>query len=83
MVGGVGSVGYESQFHMLPRNTEWFRVDWGKPVPIDQVVLVPMIWLTDQGYSAGGFPLEFRVLAGLPGDTEGVEIASFGEEAAI
>ena len=80
MVGGVGSVGSESQLHKLPENTEWFRVDWGKPVPIDQVVLVPMIWLTDQGYSAGGFPLKFRVLAGMPGDSEGVEIASFREE---
>ena len=79
MAGGIGSVGAESKFHALPVNTEWFRVDWEKPVPIDQVVLVPMIWLTNQGYSAGGFPLEFRVLAGLPGDSEGIEIASFRE----
>ncbi|MEN9469552.1 MAG: Sensor histidine kinase LiaS, partial [Verrucomicrobiota bacterium] len=79
MVGGIGSVGSESKFHALPGNTEWFLVDWEKPVPIDQIVLVPMIWLADPGYSAGGFPLEFRVLAGLPGDTEGIEIASFRE----
>ena len=79
MVGGVGSVGSESKVHAQPNNTEWFQVDWKTPTLIDQIVLVPMIYLTSQGYTAGGFPLEFRVLAGTPQDPKGIEIASFGE----
>ena len=80
MVGGVGSVGSESKVHAQPNNTEWFQVDWGTPALIDQIVIVPMIFLPSQDYTAGGFPLEFRVLAGTPQDPKGIEIASFGEE---
>jgi signal transduction histidine kinase len=80
MVGGVGSVGSESKMHAQPNNTEWFQVDWKTPALIDQIVLVPMIFLTSQDYTAGGFPLEFRVLAGTPQDPKGIEIASFGEQ---
>lgn len=79
MVGGAGSVGSESKVHARPNNTEWFQVDWKTPALIDQIVLVPMIFLTSLDYTAGGFPLEFRVLAGTPQDPKGTEIASFGE----
>lgn len=78
MVGGIGSVGFESRLHRGPQNQEWVQVDWGQPVRIDQVVLAPLLWQMGRlGYTAGGFPEEFRVLAGTAEDRVGKEIASF------
>ena len=81
MVGGIGSVGFESQLHRAPQNQEWVQVDWGKPAQIDQIVLAPLLWQAGRlGYTASGFPVEFRVLAGMPGDKEGTMVASFGQK---
>ena len=78
MVGGIGSVGFESRLHNSSQNKEWVQVDWERPVPIDQVVLAPLLWQWgSMGYTAGGFPEEFRVLAGTAEDREGKVIASF------
>lgn len=81
MAGGMGSVGFETQFHLSPNHNEWVRVDWGTPARIDQIVLAPLLWQAGRlGYTAGGFPVEFRVLAGMPGDNDGSVIASFDKE---
>ncbi len=81
MVGGIGSVGFESQLHRAPQNQEWVQVDWGNPAQIDQIVLAPLLWQAGRfGYTASGFPVEFRVLAGMPGDKEGTMVASFGQK---
>ena len=80
---GVGSVGTESRLHSHPKNTEWVQVAWEKPVPIDQVVLVPMLFLTNQGYTATGFPREIRVVAGTPENPEGVAIAALSKESSL
>jgi signal transduction histidine kinase len=81
MVGGIGSVGFESQLHSSPKKNEWVQVDWGRPVPIDQVVLAPLLWqLGRLGYTAGGFPEQFRVLAGTAEDQVGKVIASFQDK---
>lgn len=81
MVGGIGSVGFESQLHLSPQNKEWVQVDWERPVRIDQVVLAPLLWQMGRlGYTAGGFPEEFRVLAGTAEDRVGKEIASFQDK---
>lgn len=81
VAGGIGSVGFETYLHDGPDHAEWVEVDWGKPVPIDQVVLVPTIWREKKGgVTADGFPLEFRVLAGSGADKEGAVIATFTEK---
>lgn len=78
VVGGIGSVGFETGLHGNPQRTEWVEVAWEKPLPIDQVVLVPTIWRAEKGgCTADGFPLDFRVLAGSGGDKEGTVIATF------
>jgi hypothetical protein len=62
---GVGSVGFESANYHNPDHSEWVQVEWGEPARIDEVVLVPLLWqLESADYGAGGFPLEFRVVAG-------------------
>lgn len=81
MLGGIGSVGFETSLQGDSPRTEWVEVGWEKPVPIDQVVLVPTIWRAEKGGCTGdGFPLEFRVLAGSGEDREGTAIASFTEK---
>ena len=81
MVGGIGSVGFESRLHRSPQNKEWVQVDWERPVRIDQVVLAPLLWQMGRlGYTASGFPEAFRVLAGTAEDRVGKEIASFQDK---
>ena len=78
--GGIGSVGFESAFHQSPQQSEWVRVDWGEAVQIDQIVLVPLLWQAGRsGYTACGFPVKFRVVAGTATDKEGTVIASYDE----
>ena len=77
---GLGSVGFESANHHDPDHSEWVQVDWGVPARIDEVVLVPLLWqLESADYGAGGFPLEFRVVAGGGVGGEETVLASFRE----
>ena len=77
---GLGSVGFESANHLDPDHSEWVQVDWGVPARIDEVVLVPLLWqLESADYGAGGFPLEFRVVAGGGVGGEETVLASFRE----
>ncbi|MBC9888981.1 MAG: ATP-binding protein [Opitutae bacterium] len=81
MRSGIGSVGFRSDFHEDSHHTEWIEIDLGEETPIDQIVLVPVIWRdTKTGFRADGFPLAFRLVAGNRGDTDGAVIASFGPE---
>jgi len=76
---GVGSIGYQSDSHQQPGNTEWVRIDLGRAVPVDQIILVPTLWRdAETGLQAGGFPVRFRILAG-DGQTTNI-VASFTEE---
>ncbi|MFC1765844.1 ATP-binding protein, partial [Planctomycetota bacterium] len=76
--GGVGPVGYRSISHTNRNAREWIRIELGQETPIDQIVLVPSIWRdTLTGFRADGFPLEFRILAGVQSDPQGAEIAAF------
>ncbi|MEX1049359.1 MAG: histidine kinase [Akkermansiaceae bacterium] len=76
--GGVGRVGFRSKAYSQPDQLEWVKVDWGREVEIDQIVLVPTIWRdTKTGFRQDGFPLEFRILVGTTPDDPGTEIASF------
>lgn len=77
---GLGSVGFESANYHNPDHSEWVQVDWGEPARIDEVVLVPLLWqLESADYGAGGFPLEFRVVAGGGVGGEETVLASFRE----
>jgi len=77
---GQGSVGFESANYNDPEHREWVQVNWGAPARIDEVVLVPLLWqLESAAYGAGGFPLEFRVVAGGGDSGEETELASFRE----
>ncbi|MDF7806649.1 hypothetical protein P4E94_04310 [Pontiellaceae bacterium B12219] len=73
---GIGAIGYRS-FRSKDANTkEWIEVDFGAAYPIDNVVMVPAIWRDqEKGFQADGFPVEFRVVAGMIGDTNGTVIA--------
>jgi len=74
---GIGSVGYRSDAHKENTSTEWIQIELGENTPIDEIVLVPAIWRdTKTGFRADGFPIEFRLIAGQAGDTNGVVIAS-------
>ncbi|MEP2776174.1 MAG: ATP-binding protein [Luteolibacter sp.] len=77
---GVGSIGFRSLAHAEPDHTEWVRIELGREMPIDQIVVVPAIWRAAQsGFEADGFPLEFQLIAGSDNDAEGKVIASFTE----
>ena len=77
---GVGPVGYRSQPHTNPSQTEWIQIELGEATTFDQIVLVPTIWRdTQTGLRADGFPLAFKIIAGSSGDTEGTVIAHYKE----
>ncbi|VGO17692.1 Sensor histidine kinase LiaS [Pontiella desulfatans] len=62
---GIGSIGYRSYSHDTAENPEWVQIDLAGETPIDQVILVPVIWRdTKRGFKADGFPEKFRILAG-------------------
>ena len=74
-----GAIGWRSQLHDSPDNTEWVRIQLGWESPIDELVLVPTLMRdATSSYRAQGFPLEFRVIFGNSEHPEGIEIASFG-----
>lgn len=79
---GIGAVGYRSQVHTSPTDTEWVQIDLGKEVPIHEIVLVPTLWRdTRTGFRADGFPREFKIIAGTASDPAGTVVASFGSSA--
>jgi signal transduction histidine kinase len=75
---GIGAIGYRSAIHDSPDSLEWLHIELKEEAPIDQIVLVPAIWRdTKKGFSADGFPREFRLLVG-SGQTTNLTV-SFGE----
>lgn len=79
LLSGVGSVGYRSQIHTSPTDPESIRIDLGKELSIDQIVLVPTLWRdTRTGFRADGFPREFRIIVGTATDSAGTVVASYG-----
>ena len=84
LLSGVGSVGYRSQPHASPTDTEWVQIDLGNEVPIDEIVLVPTLWRdTKTGFRADGFPREFKITAGTGGDPAGTVVASYGSSSGL
>ncbi|BDS05896.1 hypothetical protein NT6N_09360 [Oceaniferula spumae] len=62
---GTGSVGYRSKAYASAENREWFHIDLGEEVTVDQVVLVPTLFRDPEaGIRAEGFPQAFKVYVG-------------------
>lgn len=80
--GSTGSIGYRSsQSWPDAHHREWVQVELEEPTPIDQIIVVPAIWRdTEFGYKEDGFPVDFRILAGIEPDSVGTEIARFNEQ---
>ncbi len=77
--GGTGALGYRSEKYPQPDITERIRIELGKEVAIDEVVLVPVLYRgVESGLRSGGFPTVFRVLAGTAHTTN--VVASFSAE---
>lgn len=78
---GVGAVGIRSSVRSDPHHAEWFEVELAEAVPVHYIALVPTIWRdTKTGLRADGFPIEFRVVVGTDGDSEGTVVASYSAE---
>ena len=76
---GVGPIGHRSQAHTDGAHLEWVEVDLGQQTTFDKIVLVPAICHdAARGFSADGFPVEFKILAGKAHETNGTVLASFG-----
>lgn len=75
---GVGPVGYRSQAHQTPEETEWIQINLQEEATIDQIALVPTIWRNKtHGLQADGFPVEFQLFAGSSEDPQGELIADY------
>jgi signal transduction histidine kinase len=77
--GGIGSLGYSSTSFDTPHAVEWVQVELGRDIPIDEIVLVPILWRNSKtGVSADGFPVAFKIISGTTGCTN--VVASYGAE---
>lgn len=76
--GGVGSIGSRSRAYETAGQPEWFEIDLGAEVPLDQVMLVPAVRRDGiNGFQADGFPSAFRLRAGTRDDRTGKVLAEF------
>ncbi|MFC5051257.1 sensor histidine kinase [Rubritalea spongiae] len=77
---GVGNYGWQSKARKDPQSDEWVQIEWSAEQPIDQIILIPMLWRDPQEkVQSIGFPSEFDVVIGNGKKTEGTVIASFTE----
>lgn len=75
---GLGAIGYRSLPHDSPHETEWIEIDLGKPVSLDEIVLVPTIRRDAmQGFQADGFPASLRVVVGVGPDRVGKTLVDY------
>ena len=76
--GGVGSIGYRSDWRGPTEGPEWLEVALGNEYPIDQIILVPTLWRdAKEGFRSDGFPEAIRVLVGTDADREGTVVAEY------
>ncbi|WP_168432896.1 histidine kinase [Pontiella sulfatireligans] len=75
---GIGAIGYRSTAHETDNHSEWIEIDFGKIVPLNEVMLVPAIRRdTGSRFQADGFPLHFRLVAGTDEEREGQVVAEY------
>lgn len=78
---GVGAIGYRSRAYRDAAHAEWIQIELDQEFSIDEIVLVPnLLREAERGFTAEGFPTEFRVVVGSGNDADGREVASFKEE---
>ncbi len=78
--GGAGAVGYQSAPQEFSNSKLWLQIELGGDFQIDEIVIVPFLWRSKESvFSANGFPLEFRIIAGSGHEKEGQQIASYTE----
>lgn len=60
---GFGPIGYRSYAQEYPSQSTWVEVDLETAAPINEIVLVPVVWRDmNRGFLADGFPKAFRIL---------------------
>ena len=78
---GTGTAGWISTRKGSRDRPEWVEIDLPENTPIDQIVLVPLLWNDAQkGLQADGFPEVFDVIIGTKDRSETEVIARFGPE---
>lgn len=76
--GGIGVIGYRSDWRGPTERQEWVEVELAKEYPIDEIVLVPTLRRdTHTGFRSDGFPAAFRILAGTADDLKGAVVAEY------
>ena len=82
--GGVGAIGSRSRGYDTAEQNEWVEIEFGDAVPLDQVVVVPAIRRDGvNGFQADGFPVAFRLRAGVSGDRIGKIVGAFTDRAGL
>ncbi len=82
--GGVGAIGSRSRGYDTAEQDEWVEIEFGDAVPLDQVVVVPAIRRDGvNGFQADGFPVAFRLRAGVSGDRIGKIVGAFTDRAGL
>lgn len=60
---GFGPIGYRSYASKHPDNSAWVEIDLETTAPIDEIILVPVVWRDiNRGFLADAFPKAFRIL---------------------
>lgn len=84
MNSGVGRIGFRSNTHESPNETEWVQIDFEGLVAIDKVVLVPTLWRdAELGFVAEAFPQAFEIIVGAGVDDPGTVVARINQENSI
>jgi signal transduction histidine kinase len=77
MRSGSGVIGFRTKGIQRDDSKEWIEIHLDQPADIDCIVLVPAIWRSmADGFLADGFPLRFRIQAGMEGDRVGRTVFS-------
>jgi signal transduction histidine kinase len=82
--GGVGAIGYRTKYQREADKPQSLSVDWDKPEPLDEIILVPVIRREQiNQYEADGFPVEFSVYCGTSDPGNEKLIATFSRTNAL
>ncbi|MDP3209661.1 MAG: hypothetical protein Q8M65_10965, partial [Rhodoglobus sp.] len=81
---GIGAIGYRSPARDTPDQPEWIEVTFAKPVPLDEIVLVPTIRReTVTGFQSDAFPVALRVFAGIGPDRKTTLVAELTRDSGL
>jgi signal transduction histidine kinase len=81
---GIGSIGYHSAPRDTLEMTEWVEIELGREIPLDEIVLIPVIRRDSrEQFQADGFPEAFRVISGTEKDQKGVVVAEYDADSPL